>query len=90
MGPADFFASAAALLTTVSFIPQAFHVLRTRDTAAISLTMYALFTLGITCWGIFGLMTVQWPIILANGVTLVPAVLILAMKVRDVLKPRTA
>jgi len=90
---ADIIGSAAAILTTASFFPQALHVLRTRDTRAISLAMYALFTMGVALWGAYGLMTMQWSIIAANGVTVVLAVLILSLKVRDVLaarKDRTA
>jgi MtN3 and saliva related transmembrane protein len=85
MSPADIIGSVAAVLTTSSFLPQAAHVLRTRDTRAISLTMYAMFTVGITLWGIYGLMTLQWSIIIANAITLCLAALILIMKVRDVL-----
>jgi len=88
MGTADIIGSMAAVLTTVSFIPQALHVIRTRDTRAISLAMYALFTSGIALWGVYGLLTAQWSIILANGITLVMALLILAMKLRDVLASR--
>jgi MtN3 and saliva related transmembrane protein len=50
--------------------------------------MYALFTAGVTLWGLYGLMTIQWPIILANALTLVLAVLILTLKVRDVIAAR--
>ncbi len=84
----------AAVLTTSSFLPQAIKVLRTRDTEAISLTMYVLFTAGVTLWGIYGLMTWQWSIIIANGVTIVLAATILTMKVAAKLaagrKPRGA
>jgi MtN3 and saliva related transmembrane protein len=88
MDLSDIIGSIAAVLTTASFLPQASRVLRTRDTRAISLTMYAMFTAGISLWGVYGLMTSQWSIILANGITLVLAALILAMKVRDVLSRR--
>jgi MtN3 and saliva related transmembrane protein len=88
MGLSDIIGSIAAVLTTASFFPQAAHVLRTRDTRAISLVMYTMFTAGITLWGIYGVMTVQWSITIANGVTLVLALLILSMKVRDVLAAR--
>ena len=52
-------------------------VLRTRETAAISLAMYSMFTGGVTLWGIYGVMTMQWSIIIANGVTVVLALDIL-------------
>lgn len=85
MGISDIIGSIAAVLTTTSFLPQALHVLRTRDTRAISLVMYSMFTAGITFWGVYGLMTRQWSIVIANGVTLALALLILATKLRDVL-----
>lgn len=80
--------AAAAILTTLSFIPQAVKVVRTRETEAISLTMYALFTTGVMLWGIYGLMTWQWSIIIANGITVVLAATILALKIQDVLRRR--
>jgi MtN3 and saliva related transmembrane protein len=58
-------------------------VVRTRETAAISLAMYALFTTGVALWLAYGLMTAQWIIVAANGVTIVFAVVILAMKLGE-------
>jgi MtN3 and saliva related transmembrane protein len=80
----------AALLTTAAFVPQAAKVVRTRDTAAISLAMYALFTAGIALWGVYGVMTWQWSIIIANAITFVLAAIILSIKVRAVLATRAA
>lgn len=73
----------AALLTTSSFVPQAVKVVRTRETAAISLAMYSLFTAGITLWLVYGLLTSQWTIVAANGVTLIFAAVILTMKLGE-------
>ncbi|MEP7209720.1 MAG: SemiSWEET transporter [Alphaproteobacteria bacterium] len=87
---AEMIGDIAACLTTLSFFPQAMRVIRTRDTGAISLVMYLLFTAGVALWGVYGLMTMQWSIILANGVTVVIAALILTMKVRDTLAARRA
>ncbi len=86
MGLEDIIGSAAAILTTASFLPQALHVLKTRDTRAISLAMYILFTVGVALWGAYGVMTMQWSIIIANGVTIVLASIILAMKVAAVIR----
>lgn len=79
----------AAFLTTASFLPQAAKVVRTRETEAISLTMYSMFTAGILCWGVYGALTLQWSIIIANAITFVLASIILAMKVRSVMAART-
>ncbi len=88
MGLVDIIGGVAATLTTISFLPQAILVLRTRDTKAISLTMYALFTTGVTLWGVYGFLTWQWPIIIANIITVTLAALILGMKLKDVAAAR--
>lgn len=78
----------AASLTTASFFPQAIKTVGSGDTRGISLGMYALFTLGISCWGVYGLLTRDGPLIVANAITLVPAGLILERKLRAVLAGR--
>jgi MtN3 and saliva related transmembrane protein len=74
---------AAAILTTVSFVPQAVKVIQTRDTASISLWMYILFTAGIACWLAYGLTIGDVPMTAANAITLVLATIILVTKVRN-------
>jgi MtN3 and saliva related transmembrane protein len=71
-----------ATLTTVAFAPQAIKTLQTRDTAAISLWMYVMFTIGVAFWLAYGIATDSWPMILANSVTLPLAGSILALKLR--------
>ena len=73
----------AATLTTLSFFPQAIKTVRSGDASAISLPMYVLFTLGITLWGIYGLITRDGPLIAANIITLVPAIIVLERKIRS-------
>lgn len=72
----------AAGLTTVSFIPQAVHSWSTRDLSGISLSMYALFTLGVGLWMLYGIALGSWPIILANAITLALAGSVLVLKLR--------
>ena len=72
----------AATLTTIAFVPQAVHIIRHKETRAISLQMYAVFATGVAFWLIFGLMLWNWPMILSNIVTLGLAVTIISMKLR--------
>lgn len=72
----------AALLTTAAFLPQVLHTLATRDTRGISLRMYAIFVAGVLLWLIYGLLMRDWPLILANAVTLLLAGAILILKMR--------
>ncbi|MBK9363252.1 MAG: SemiSWEET transporter [Rubrivivax sp.] len=81
MTPTDLLGYCAAALTTLSFLPQALLTLRTRDVAGISLGMYGAFTLGVALWLAYGLMLGQWPIVVANALTLLLASVILVMKV---------
>lgn len=79
---ADAIGYLAAVLTTIAFVPQAWHTWRTRATRGISLGMYSIFTAGVACWLVYGILIGAWPIILANVVTLALALFILAMKLR--------
>jgi MtN3 and saliva related transmembrane protein len=72
----------AAILTTASFLPQVWHTFTTKDVSGISLGMYSVFTAGVALWLIYGLMLSAWPIVIANFITLVFAVMIVAMKLR--------
>lgn len=72
----------AGILTTFSFIPQAYQTLKTRQTNGISLPMYLIFTLGVFCWLVYGFALSAWPIVAANALTFLLAFSILTMKLR--------
>jgi len=78
----EWLGTAAAVLTTLSFVPQAAKTLRTRETHAISVWMYAMFTVGIACWFGYGIVLHSWPMIVSNAVTFLLAAAILALKLR--------
>ncbi len=72
--------SMAATLTTLAFVPQAIHIIRFKETRAISLQMYVAFATGVAFWLAFGLMIWNWPMMIANAVTLALALTIIRMK----------
>lgn len=72
----------AACCTTIAFLPQALKIIKEKDTAAISASMYSLFTLGTLLWLCYGLLTDNFPVILANAVTCALASVILFYKFR--------
>ncbi|EQD30635.1 MAG: SemiSWEET transporter [Metallibacterium sp.] len=80
--PGDWLGYIAATLTTVAFIPQAWRTWRTRDTRALSLGMYLVFTVGVAFWLGYGLALGAWPIIVSNAITLPLAGTILILKLR--------
>lgn len=78
----DLIGYSAATLTTAAFVPQAWKTFRTRDARGISLGMYSLFTVGVGLWLAYGVLHGDWPIIIANAVTLTLSCAVLAMKIR--------
>jgi MtN3 and saliva related transmembrane protein len=72
----------AAFCTTISFLPQAIKTIQTRNTSGISLYMYALFTFGTLFWLLYGLLSHNLPVTVANAITLLFAVVILSYKVK--------
>ena len=72
----------AAVLTTVSFVPQLIRVWRLRSARDISLTMFTVFSLGVFLWLVYGISLHSIPIILANGLTLALSLTILILKLR--------
>lgn len=71
--------SVASLCSIVSFMPQAWRIIRTRDTEALSARMYAITTTGFALWLAYGLLLRQWPLIATNGLCLLLAGFILVM-----------
>ncbi|MBI9068030.1 MAG: SemiSWEET family sugar transporter [Salinivirgaceae bacterium] len=72
----------AAVLTTSSFLPQAIKTIRTKNTKDISLAMYAIFSCGVLLWLAYGLLIKDVPVIAANAITLIFALIILAYKLK--------
>ena len=72
----------AACCTTISFLPQALKTIKNKDTSAISAAMYSLFTLGTLLWFTYGVLSKNFPVILANAVTFALSGVILIYKFR--------
>jgi MtN3 and saliva related transmembrane protein len=73
--------SLAAICSTVSFVPQAWKIIRTRDTSGLSARMYAVTVAGFSLWLAYGIMLGEWPLIVTNAICLALAAFILAMRI---------
>ncbi|MGB8517497.1 MAG: SemiSWEET transporter [Gallionella sp.] len=82
MNLSDSTGTLAAAFTTVSFVPQVWQVWRSKHTKDISLGMYVFFTVGVALWLVYGIQLMSWPIIIANGITLLLAGMVLMMKLK--------
>jgi MtN3 and saliva related transmembrane protein len=79
---ADLIGAAAGTLSTIAFLPQVWRIWRTRSARDLSLSMYLIFTSGVALWFVYGLVLGALPIIVCNGLTLLLAGTVLAMKLR--------
>jgi MtN3 and saliva related transmembrane protein len=70
----------AAIFSTTSFAPQAWKIIRTRDTEAISARMYALTVAAFGMWSLYGFLKNDWTLVVPNVICLGLSAFILAMK----------
>lgn len=82
MDAANLLGLLAGTLTTASFLPQVIKTWRSRSAGDISLVMFALFSLGVLLWIVYGFTVGALPIIVANVITLLLSMTILVFKIR--------
>jgi MtN3 and saliva related transmembrane protein len=82
MNFSDLIGYISAFLTTVAFIPQAYHSWKTRDLSGVSLPMYTIFSAGVAGWLVYGLLISSWPIVIANTITFILSCVVLWLKLK--------
>ncbi|RYM06557.1 hypothetical protein EWH99_02720 [Sporolactobacillus sp. THM7-7] len=78
----------AAALTSTAFFPQAIKVIKSRQVVDISLAMYVTFVIGLISWIIYGFARHLLSIFICNIITLIPASIILIIKIRAILNAK--
>jgi MtN3 and saliva related transmembrane protein len=82
----DLLGFVAATLTTIAFIPQTIQSWKTKNMEGISLPMYSLFTCGVILWIIYAILIHNWPVLIANLITLGTSGSILWLKLQSLKK----
>ena len=72
----------AAALTVIAFFPQLMKVWKTRSTRDISLGMFSIFCGGVFLWLVYGILTQDPPVTIANLLVFIQAFVIVMFKVR--------
>ena len=72
----------AAAFTVISLFPQLLKVWKTKSTKDISLGMFSLFCSGVFLWFVYGILIRNIPIIIANFLGFIQAVVILIFKLK--------
>jgi len=71
---------AAALFTTISNIPQAVKIIRTKETKGVSAMSYLALLVGLIAWVIYGILRDDWPIIVSNAISAIICAIVLILK----------
>jgi MtN3 and saliva related transmembrane protein len=72
----------AAAFTTISLFPQLIKVWKTKSTKDISTGMFSLFCGGVFLWFIYGVYVNDLPIMIANSLAFIQALIILIFKAK--------
>jgi len=72
----------AGAFTTIAFLPQVIKTLKLKETKDISLWMYIILCAGVFLWLVYGLLIKDLPIIAANSISFILAVIILSSKLK--------
>jgi MtN3 and saliva related transmembrane protein len=73
----------AAVLTSLSYLPQVRKAAPLGSTQDLSLHMLLVLTMGLLLWIGYGLLKIDWIIVTANSVGAALAASVLAFKIRD-------
>jgi len=57
----------AGILTSISMLPQLIKVIKEKEVENISWGMIVVLLSGVTLWVIYGILKMEWPIILSNA-----------------------
>ncbi|MBI5674892.1 MAG: SemiSWEET transporter [Nitrospirae bacterium] len=72
----------AGACTTISLLPQVIKTFKTRETKDISMAMYIILISGMLLWIIYGVLIEAPPVILANALSMLLALIILIFKIK--------
>jgi MtN3 and saliva related transmembrane protein len=78
---ADLIGLVAGVLTTVAFVPQLLKIYASKSGKDVSARMFIIFSAGVALWLVYGIVIRSAPVIIANLVTLLLSIAIMALKV---------
>lgn len=61
----------AGFFTTVGVLPQIIKALKTQKVRDVSPYMFIILCIGVGLWTVYGVIKMDWPIIITNGISFV-------------------
>ena len=78
----EFIGFVAAVLTTTALVPQAAKSWKTKLTKDVSLAWISILAVGIFLWLVYGILIASFPLIFANVLSFILALIILILKIK--------
>jgi MtN3 and saliva related transmembrane protein len=72
----------AGFMTTVSFVPQAVRIWRTKSAHDVSMPTFGILAVGSLLWMVYGICTHSLPVIIANIITFIFVLFVVFLKLR--------
>lgn len=61
----------AGVFTTLGVLPQIIKAIKTKKVNDVSPLMFVVLCLGVGFWTVYGILKMDWPIILTNGISFI-------------------
>ncbi|WP_040756696.1 SemiSWEET family sugar transporter [Winogradskyella psychrotolerans] len=61
----------AGIFTTIAVLPQIHKAVKTKKIEDVSPTMFVILCLGVGLWAIYGILKMDWPIIITNSISFI-------------------
>ena len=78
--PTEVLGFLAGALTTIAFLPQVIKTWKSKSAEDVSIVMFILFSVGVFLWCLYGWEINSIPVIIANVITFILAMIIICMK----------
>jgi len=72
----------AGTITTFSFVPQVLRTWKLKETKDLSLSMFLCLAVGILLWIAYGVIKMDFPVMLANGVSFILVIVVIFFKLK--------
>ena len=59
----------AGVFTTLGVLPQIIKAVRTKKVSDVSPLMFIVLCIGVGLWTVYGILKMDWPIIVTNGIS---------------------
>lgn len=73
---------AAGVLTSISMLPQLIKIIKEKKAEDVSVVMILILIVGLALWATYGILKMDWPIIVTNSFSVLVNTLLLIFRIK--------